>query len=88
MNFSEKLKEKNIDLNDKERVKLLQEFYQTGYGEGMHATHTNIEYNEMFAQVVPQLIELFGMTSSPISLQQLSDMLKHLKDFRAERGYL
>ena len=75
-------------MNDKEKVKLLQEFYQVGYDEGTHATHPNIEYNEMFVQIVPQLIELFNMTNSPISLQQLSDMLKHLKEFKAERGYL
>lgn len=88
MDFSEKLKEENIDLNDKEKVWLLQRFYQTGYDAGMHATHKNIEYNEMFAQVMPQLIEFFNMTNNPIQLQQLSDILKHMKEFKAERGYL
>ena len=88
MDFSEKLKEENIDLNDKEKVWLLQRFYQTGFDAGMHATHKNIEYNEMFAQVMPQLIEFFNMTNNPIQLQQLSDILKHLKEYKAERGYL
>ena len=88
MDFSEKLKEKNIDLNDKEKVRLLQEFYQTGFDAGMHATHKNIEYNEILADVMPQLIEFFRMTSNPIQLQQLSDILKHLKEYKAERGYL
>lgn len=88
MDFSEKLKEENIDLNDKEKVHLLQRFYQTGYDAGMHATHKNIEYNEMLADVMPQLIEFFRMTNNPIQLQQLKDMLKHMKEFKAERGYL
>jgi hypothetical protein len=88
MDLSEKLKEENIDLNDKEKVQLLQRFYQTGFDAGMHATHKNIEYNVMFAQVMPQLIEFFNMTSNPIQLQQLSDILKHLKEYKAERGYL
>lgn len=88
MDFSEKLKEENIDLSDKEKVWLLQRFYQTGYDAGMHATHKNIEYNEMFVEVMSKLIEFFNMTNNPIQLQQLSDMLKHLKEFKAERGYL
>lgn len=88
MDFSEKLKEENIDLNDKEKVCLLQRFYQTGYDAGMHATHKNIEYNEMFVDVVSQLIDFFKMTNNPVQLQQLSDMLKHLKEFKTERGYL
>lgn len=49
MDFSEKLKEEGIDLNDKETVHLLQRFYQTGFDAGMHGVHKNIEYNEMYA---------------------------------------
>ena len=52
MDFSEKLKEEGIDLNDKEMVHLLQRFYQTGFDAGMHATHKNIEYNEMLADTM------------------------------------
>jgi hypothetical protein len=88
MDFSEKLKEENIDLNDKEKVHLLQRFYQTGYDAGMHATHKNVEYNEMFVEVMSKLIKFFNMTNNPIQLQQASDILKHLEEYKQERGYL
>ena len=87
MDFSEKLKEEGIDLNDKEKVHLLQRFYQTGFDAGMHATHKNIEYNEMLADTMPRLVDFFKMIYDPIHLSQLRDILKHLDDYKKERGY-
>ena len=87
MDFSEKLKEEGIDLNDKEKVHLLQKFYQTGFDAGMHATHKNIEYNEMVAETMPRLVKFFDMIYDPIHLSQLKDILSHLEDYKKERGY-
>lgn len=53
MDFSEKLKEEGIDLNDKEKVHLLQKFYQTGFDAGMHG-----EYREQLA--AKSIIPNFG----------------------------
>lgn len=87
MDFSEKLKKEGIDLNDKEMVQLLQRFYQTGFDAGMHATHKNIEYNEMLADTMPRLVDFFKMIYDPIHLSQLQAILKHLDDYKKERGY-
>lgn len=88
MDFSEKLKEEGIDLNDKEKVLLLQKFYQTGFDAGLHATHKNIEYNEKLADTMLRLVSYFNMIYDPIHLSQLESTLNELDKIKRDKGYL
>lgn len=87
MTFSEKLKEQNVDLSDKEKVEFLQHFYTEGYNEGIHATNRNLEYNAKLAEVMPKMIKMLNLTRDPVHLQQLSDTLDSMENFIKERGY-
>ena len=36
---------------------------------------------------MPRLVDFFKMIYDPIHLSQLKDILKHLDDYKKERGY-
>lgn len=86
MSFSELLAAENIDLNDKEKVALLQNFYQGGYLQGTHDKNPNYEYSLKYKEVVERVLELFDMTGNPISLGALEDCLDNLNQYKKEHG--
>ena len=86
MNLMELLAAENIDLNDKEKVTLLQKFYQVGYLQGCHDKNPNYEYSLKYKEVVERVFELFNMTGNPISLGALEDCLNNLDQYKKEHG--
>lgn len=86
MSFSELLAAENIDLNDKEKVSLLQKFYQVGYLQGCHDKNPNYEYSLKYKEVVERVLELFNMTGNPISLSALEMCLNNLDQYKKEHG--
>jgi len=86
MSFSELLAVENIDSNDKEKVALLQKFYQEGYMQGIHNKNPNYEYSLKYKEVVERVLELFNMTGNPISLGALEDCLDNLDQYKKEHG--
>ena len=86
MSFSELLAAENIDLNDKEKVALLQKFYQEGYLQGTHDKNPNYEYSLKYKEVVERVLELFDMIGNPISLGALEDCLDNLDQYKKEHG--
>lgn len=84
MSFAELLKEKNIDINDKEKVALLQKFYSEGYLQGVHDKNPDYEYSLKYRQVVTRVLELFNKTINPIGLEQLEKCLDEMDKYRKE----
>ena len=84
MSFAELLKEKNIDINDKEKVTLLQKFYSEGYLQGVHDKNPDYEYSLKYRQVVTRVLELFNKTINPVGLEQLEICLDEMDKFRKE----
>ena len=84
MSFSELLKQQNIDLNDKEKVVLLQKFYQEGYMQGVNDKNPDYEYSLQYRSVVTRLLELFNKTINPICLEQLEKGLDVMDKFYKE----
>ena len=88
MSFSELLAAENIDLNDKEKVALLQKFYQEGYLQGCNDKNPNYEYSLKYKEVVERILELFNMTGNPISLGALERCLNNLDQYKKEHGLI
>ena len=86
MSFSDLLKEKGVDLTDKEKVKFLQDFYQEGYLQGTLDKNPNYEYSLRYKEVVERVLELFNMTCNPISLGALEGCLNNLDRYKKEHG--
>ena len=84
MSFAELLKEKNIDIKDKETVTLLQKFYSEGYLQGVHDRNPDYEYFLKYRQVVTRVLELFNKTINPVGLEQLEICLDEMDKFRKE----
>ena len=84
MALSELLSAENIDLNDKEKVNLLQKFYQEGYLQGIHDKNPNYEYSLKYREIVTRVLELFNKTINPIGLKQLEECLNVMDEFRKE----
>ena len=82
MTFAETLKENNVDLNNKELVNLLQNFYQNGYLQGTNDGSPNYKYHAKYYEIVARLLDLFKLTQDPISLDKLELCLNNLDNFR------
>lgn len=88
MSLMELLAAENIDLNDKEKVALLQKFYQEGYMQGCHDKNPNYEYSLKYKDVVGRVLELFDMTVNPIGLSALEDCLDVVDKYKKEHPSL
>lgn len=88
MSLMELLAAENIDLNDKEKVALLQKFYQEGYMQGCHDKNPNYEYTLKYKDVVGRVLELFDMTVNPIGLSTLEDCLDVVDKYKKEHPSL
>ena len=88
MSLMELLSAENIDLNDKEKVALLQKFYQEGYMQGCHDKNPNYEYSLKYKDVVSRVFELFDMTVNPIGLSALEDCLDVVDKYKKEHPSL
>ena len=88
MSLMELLAAENIDLNDKEKVALLQKFYQEGYMQGCHDKNPNYEYSLKYKDVVGRVLELFDMTANPIGLSVLEDCLDVVDKYKKEHPSL
>lgn len=88
MSFSELLAAEHIDLNDKEKVTLLQNFYQEGYMQGCHDKNPNYEYSLKYKDVVSKVLELFDMTVNPIGLSVLEGCLDIVDKYKKEHPSL
>lgn len=88
MSLMELLAAENIDLNDKEKVALLQKFYQEGYMQGCHDKNPNYEYTLKYKDVVGRVLELFDMTVNPIGLSALEDCLDVVDKYKKEHPSL
>lgn len=88
MSFLKLLAAEHIDLNDKEKVALLQKFYQEGYMQGCHDKNPNYEYSLKYKDVVSRVLELFNMTVNPIGLSVLEDCLDIVDKYKKEHSSL
>ena len=88
MSFSELLAAENIDLNVKEKVVLLQKFYQEGYMQGCHDKNPNYEYSLKYKDIVARVLELFDMTINPIGLSTLENCLNAVDKYKKEHPSL
>ena len=88
MSLMELLEQEKIDLNDKEKVALLQKFYQQGYMQGCHDKNPNYEYSLKYKDVVGRVLELFDMTVNPIGLSALENCLNVVDKYRKEHPSL
>lgn len=88
MSFMKLLAAEHIDLNDKEKVTLLQKFYQGGYMQGCHDKNPNYEYSLKYKEVVERVLGLFDMTCNPISLGALENCLDVVDKYRKEHPSL
>jgi len=86
MIFSELLAAENIDLNDKEKVALLQKFYQEGYCQGVKDKNPNYEYSLKYSNIVKRILLLFKLTTNPIELENLEKSLDAMDKYRKEHG--
>ena len=86
MSFADLLEEAGIDTSDKDKIKLLQDFYQEGYLQGCHDKNPNYEYSLKYKDVVGRVLELFDMTVNPIGLSVLEDCLNNLDHYKKEHG--
>ncbi len=88
MSLMKLLAAENIDFNDKEKVALLQKFYQEGYLQGVHDKNPNYEYSLKYKDVVSRVLELFNMTVNPIGLSVLEDCLDIVDKYKKEHPSL
>ena len=88
MSFPELLVAEHIDLNDKGKVSLLQNFYQEGYMQGCHDKNPNYEYSLKYKDVVARVLELLDMTVNPIGLSALENCLDVVDEYRKEHPSL
>lgn len=86
MILSELLAVEKIDLRDKEKVALLQKFYQEGYWQGIHDKAPDYDYAIKYRKVVERVLELFNKTYNPINLKALERCLDELDKYRKEYG--
>ena len=86
MSFSELLAAEKIDLNDKEKVELLQKFYQEGYCQGVKDKNPNYEYSLKYSKIVKRVLMLFRLTTNPIELENLEKSLDAMDEYRKEHG--
>ena len=86
MSFSELLAAKNIDLNDKEEVALLQKFYQEGYCQGVKDKNPNYEYSLKYSKIVKRVLMLFRLTTNPIELEDLEKSLDAMDEYRKKHS--
>lgn len=84
MSFSELLAAEKIDINDKEKVELLQKFYQEGFTQGMISSHPEYDYSIKYRQVVARLLTMFNDTINPRRLNRLELYLNKLDEFKKE----
>lgn len=88
MSLMELLAAENIDLNDKEKVALLQKFYQEGYLQCTLDKNPNYEYSLKYKDVVGRVLELFDMTVNPIGLSVLENCLDVVDKYKKEHSSL
>ena len=88
MIFSDFLKEKCIDINNREMVDLLQNFYQEGYIQGVHDKNPNYEYFLKYKEVVERILSLFSRTLNPIGLENLGKALDAMDEYDKEHPSL
>ena len=81
MSFSDFLKEKSIDTNYQDMVKLLQDFYQEGYLQGVHDKNPNYEYSLKYKEVVERVLSLFQRTLNLIGLENLGKALDVMDEY-------
>lgn len=84
MSLMELLEQEKIDLNDKEKVELLQKFYQEGFTQGMVSSHPEYDFSIKYRQVVARLLDLFKDTINPRCLRRLELSLDKLDEFKKE----
>lgn len=84
MSFVESLKEEGIDVNDKEKVALLQKFYQHGYFQGTMDKNPNYDYSIKYHSVTERVLKLFELSVNPVGLEQLELCLDNMDKFRKE----
>jgi hypothetical protein len=84
MSFSDLLKEKGIDINNRDMVDLLQSFYQVGYMQGVHDKNPNYEYSLKYKEVVERVLSLFKRTLNPIGLENLGKALDAMDEYDKE----
>ena len=88
MSLMELLEQEKIDLNDKEKVELLQKFYQEGFTQGMVSSHPEYDYSIKYRQVVTRLLDLFRDTINERCLKRLELSLDKLDEFKRENMIL
>lgn len=88
MIFTDVLQDLKVDVKDQERVLFLQKVYQAGYDQGMHDTHSNIEYNEKVAEILPRIRNLLDMTADLLRLAVLEDALNKTEIAAKKRRFL
>ena len=81
MSFSDLLKEKDIDTNNRDVIELLQDFYQEGYLQGVHDKNPNYEYSLKYKEVVERVLNLFRRTLNPIGLENLGKALDAMDEY-------
>ena len=84
MSLMELLKQEGIDSNDKEKVELLQKFYQEGFTQGMISSHPEYDFSIKYRQVVARLLSMFNDTINPRCLDRLELYLNKLDEFKNE----
>ena len=88
MSLMELLEQEKIDPNDKEKVELLQKFYQEGFTQGMISSHPEYDYSIKYRQVVARLLDLFRDTINERCLNRLELSLDKLDEFKRENMIL
>ena len=88
MSLMELLEQEKIDLNDKEKVELLQKFYQEGFTQGIVSSHPEYDYSIKYRQVVTRLLDLFRDTINERCLKRLELSLDKLDEFKRENMIL
>ena len=86
MSLSELLAAEKIDLNDKEKIALLQKFYQEGYCQGMKDKNPNYEYSLKYSKIVKRVLMLFRLTTNPVELENLEKSLDAMDEYRKEHS--
>lgn len=86
MSFPELLAAENVNMNDKEKIALLQKFYQEGYCQGVKDKNPNYEYSLKYSKIVKRVLMLFRLTTNPIELENLEKSLDAMDEYRKEHG--
>lgn len=86
MSLSELLAAENVNMNDKEKIALLQKFYQEGYCQGVKDKNPNYEYSLKYSKIVKRVLMLFRLTKNPIELENLEKSLDAMDEYRKEHG--